>query len=80
MASNIEYLNGVRNLASEIYQDRIPVATKENLAQVTQAILEFPSREVGEFFTFATRSAFNYTFHKLVIFDNDISKCIYGSR
>ena len=38
MASNIEYLNGVRNLASEIYQDRIPVATKENLAEVTQAI------------------------------------------
>ena len=43
MASNIEYLNGVRNLASQIYQDRIPVATKENLAEVTQAILEYPN-------------------------------------
>ena len=45
MATNIEYLNGVRNLASEIYQDRIPVATKENLAEVTQAILEYPSNK-----------------------------------
>ena len=45
MATNIEYLNGVRNLASEIYQDRIPVATKENLAEVTQAIHEYPSNK-----------------------------------
>ena len=45
MANNIEYLNAVRASASQVYQDRIPVATKENLKQVTQAILDFPSNK-----------------------------------
>ena len=45
MASNIEYLNSVRALASQVYQDRIPSATKQNLDKVTQAILEFPSNK-----------------------------------
>ena len=45
MANNIEYLNAVRALASQVYQDRIPVATKENLKQVTEAILDFPTNK-----------------------------------
>ena len=45
MANNIEYLNAVRALASQVYQDRIPTATKGNLKQVTEAILEFPTNK-----------------------------------
>lgn len=40
-ASSIDILNAIRNGASQTYQDRIPVATKENLKEIGHAMLEF---------------------------------------
>lgn len=45
MASNIEFLNAVREVASQGYKDRIPTATQENLKKVAQAIMEYPANK-----------------------------------
>ena len=34
MASNIEFLNAVREVATQGYKERIPTATQENLKNV----------------------------------------------
>lgn len=44
-ASSVDIVNMIRANSSVQYQDRIPVATRENLSQVGQAILEYqPAR------------------------------------
>ena len=45
MASNIEFLNAVREVATQGYKERIPQATQTNLKQVTQAIMEYPANK-----------------------------------
>lgn len=45
MASNIEFLNAVREVATQGYKERIPTATQENLKKVTQAIMEYPANK-----------------------------------
>ena len=45
MATNVEFLNAIRSVATQSYQDRIPVATQNNLKQVTQAIMEYPTNK-----------------------------------
>ena len=43
MANNIQYANAIRKEASAQYQERIPVATQENIAEVTEAIMSYPN-------------------------------------
>ena len=43
MANNIQFANAVRKEASAQYQERIPVATQENIAEVTEAIMGYPN-------------------------------------
>lgn len=45
MASNVEFLNAVRQVATQGYKDRIPTATQDNLKTVTEAIMEFPTNK-----------------------------------
>lgn len=45
MASNVEFLNAVREASSQGYKDRIPTATQENLKKVTEAIMQFPANK-----------------------------------
>lgn len=45
MASNVEYLNAIRSVATQGYKDRIPSATQTNLKEVTQAIMGFPTNK-----------------------------------
>jgi len=40
-ASNVDILNRIRANSSTLYQDRIPVATQQNLKSVGQAIMQF---------------------------------------
>lgn len=45
MASNVEFLNAIRQVATQGYKDRIPQATQDNLKTVTEAIMEFPTNK-----------------------------------
>ena len=45
MASNIEFLNAVREVATQGYKERIPVATQTNLKKVTEAIMQYPANK-----------------------------------
>lgn len=45
MASNIEFLNAVRQVATQGYKERIPTATQTNLKEVTKAIMEYPANK-----------------------------------
>lgn len=47
-ADNVQILNTVRANSSPLYQDRIPLATRENFAQVGNSLLEF-SPSMNEF-------------------------------
>ena len=65
MATNIQYANSIRKEASQQYQDRIPLATKENISEVTTAILTYPN-ERNEFINVLTNKVSQVKFmHKL---------------
>lgn len=45
MANNIEFLNAVRQVATQGYKERIPTATQTNLKEVTEAIMKYPANK-----------------------------------
>lgn len=40
-ASSVDILNAIRNSASQTYQDRVPVATQNNIKEVGNPIITF---------------------------------------
>ena len=47
MSSIIQYANAIRKEASAQYQERIPEATQENIAEVTEAIMNYPTLKMN---------------------------------